>query len=157
MGGLPSLGHPVGIVQCAGAVEAETDKELMLGQEAAPCLVQQGAIGRDAVHDPAPRGQVFALLRQELPYAVAVEVEAVRAREDRELIDVEATLYVEKESQKGIVIGAGGKMLKRIGAAARPAIEEMLGTRVFLKLSVKVQEAWRKDPGTLRRLGYTEP
>jgi GTPase len=102
------------------------------------------------------RGQAFALLRQELPYAVAVEVETVRAREDRELTDVEATLYVEKESQKGIIIGAGGKMLKRIGAAARPAIEEMLGTRVFLKLSVKVQESWRKDPGTLRKLGYAE-
>ena len=102
------------------------------------------------------REQAFALLRQELPYAVAVEVEAVRAREDRELTDVEATLYVEKESQKGIVIGAGGKMLKRIGAAARPAIEEMLGTRVFLKLSVKVKEAWRKDPGTLRKFGYAE-
>jgi GTP-binding protein Era len=103
------------------------------------------------------RGQAFALLRQEMPYAVAVEVEAVRAREGQDLTDVEATLYVEKESQKGIVIGAGGKTLKRIGVAARPAIEEMLGTRVFLKLSVKVQEAWRKDPSALRRLGYTEP
>ena len=92
-----------------------------------------------------------------MPYAVAVEGETVRARENGDLTDVEATLYVEKESQKGIVIGAGGKMLKRIGAAARPAIEEMLGTRVFLKLSVKVQEAWRKDPSALRRLGYTEP
>ncbi len=103
------------------------------------------------------RGQVFALLRQELPYAVAVEVEAVRAREGKDLTDVEATIYVEKESQKGILIGAGGAMLKRIGAAARPAIEELLGTRVFLKLYVKVDEAWRKDPNALRRLGYSEP
>jgi GTP-binding protein Era len=103
------------------------------------------------------RGQVFALLRQELPYAVAVEVEAVRAREGTDLTDVEATIYVEKDSQKGIVIGAGGTMLKRIGAAARPAIEELLGTRVFLKLHVKVDEAWRKDPHALRRFGYSEP
>ncbi len=103
------------------------------------------------------RGQVFALLRQELPYAVAVEVEAVRAREGKDLTDVEATIYVEKDSQKGIVIGAGGATLKRIGAAARPAIEELLGTRVFLKLYVKVDEAWRKDPNALRRLGYSEP
>jgi GTP-binding protein Era len=103
------------------------------------------------------RGQVFALLRQELPYAVAVEVEAVRAREGMDLTDVEATIYVEKDSQKGIVIGAGGTMLKRIGAAARPAIEGLLGTRVFLKLHVKVDEAWRKDPHALRRLGYSEP
>lgn len=103
------------------------------------------------------RGQVFALLRQELPYAVAVEVEAVRAREGTDLTDVEATIYVEKDSQRGIVIGAGGQMLKRIGAAARPAIEELLGTRVFLQLHVKVDEAWRKDPNALRRLGYSEP
>jgi len=102
------------------------------------------------------RGQVFALLRQELPYAVAVEVEAVHAREGTDLTDVEATIYVEKDSQKGIVIGAGGTMLKRIGAAARPPIEELLGTRVFLKLHVKVDEAWRKDPNALRRLGYSE-
>jgi GTP-binding protein Era len=64
---------------------------------------------------------------------------------------------VERESQKGIVIGAGGTMLKRIGMAARPAIEEQLGPRVFLKLQVKVAEAWRKDPNALRRLGYSEP
>jgi GTP-binding protein Era len=102
------------------------------------------------------RGQAFALLRQELPYAVAVEVEAARAREGQNLTDVEATLYVEKESQKGIVIGSGGQMLKRIGAAARPAIEELLGSRVFLKLYVKVEEAWRKDANALRRLGYLE-
>ena len=103
------------------------------------------------------RGQAFALLRQELPYSVAVEVDAARARERQDLTDVEATLYVEKESQKGIVIGSGGQMLKRIGAAARPAIEELLGSRVFLKLYVKVEEAWRKDASTLRRLGYLEP
>jgi GTP-binding protein Era len=103
------------------------------------------------------RGQVFALLRQELPYAVAVEVEAVRAREGTGLTDVEATIYVEKDSQRGIVIGAGGQMLKTIGAAARPAIEDLLGTRVFLRLHVKVDEAWRKDPGALRRFGYSEP
>ena len=103
------------------------------------------------------RGQVFALLRQEIPYAVAVEVEAVRAREGTDLTDVEVTIYVEKESQRGIVIGAGGQTLKRIGAAARPVIEELLGTRVFLKLHVKVDEAWRKDPNALRRLGYSEP
>lgn len=103
------------------------------------------------------RGQVFALLRQELPYAVAVEVEAVRTREGTDLTDVEATIYVEKESQRGIVIGAGGQTLKRIGAGARPAIEELLGNRVFLKLHVKVNEAWRKDPNALRRLGYVEP
>lgn len=103
------------------------------------------------------REQAFALLRQELPYAVAVQVEAVKGREGRDLTDVEATIYVEKEAQKGIVIGAGGKMLKRIGERARPAIEELLGTHVFLRLWVKVQEAWRKDAAALKRFGYLEP
>jgi GTPase len=103
------------------------------------------------------REQIFALLRQELPYAVAVDVEAVRAREGKDLTDVEATIYVEKASQKGIVVGAGGAMLKRIGTAARPAVEELLGTRVFLKLQVKVAEGWRKDANALSRLGYSEP
>ena len=103
------------------------------------------------------REQAFALLHQELPYAVAVQTEAVKARAGRDLTDVEATIYVEKEAQKGIVIGAGGKMLKKIGERARPEIEELLGTRVFLRLWVKVQEGWRKDAAALRRLGYLEP
>ncbi|HSB77213.1 MAG TPA: GTPase Era [Candidatus Methylomirabilis sp.] len=102
------------------------------------------------------REKAFTLLRQELPYAVAVEVEAVRAREERDLTDVEATIYVEKESQKAIVIGTGGKMLKRIGETARPEIEAMLETKVFLRLWVKVLEGWRKDPEALRRFGYLE-
>jgi len=102
------------------------------------------------------RERAFELLRQELPYAVAVEVEAVRAREGRRLTDVEATIYVEKESQKGIVIGTGGAMLKRIGSRARPEIEAILETPVFLRLTVKVQEGWRKDADALKRFGYLE-
>jgi GTPase len=103
------------------------------------------------------REQAFGLLRQELPYAVAVEVEAVKSREGRDLTDVEATIYVEKDAQRGIVIGAGGKMLKKIGERARPEIEELLGTRVFLRLWVKVRESWRKDAAALKRFGYLEP
>jgi len=103
------------------------------------------------------RERVFALLHQELPYAVAVQVEAVRAREGRDLTDVEATIYVEKDSQKAIVIGAGGQMLKKIGALARPEIEAMLETRVFLRLWVKVLEGWRTDQAALKRFGYLEP
>ena len=103
------------------------------------------------------REQAFALLHQELPYAVAIEVQTVRARAGREdLTDVEATIYVEKDSQKAIVIGAGGEMLKKIGSRARPEIEELLGTKVFLRLWVRVLEAWRKDPAALKRLGYLE-
>lgn len=103
------------------------------------------------------RERAFELLRDELPYAVAVQVEAVRQREGRALTDVEATLFVEKESQKGIVIGGGGVMLKRIGSQARPEIEAIVGTPVFLSLTVKVLPGWRKDPAALKRLGYLEP
>jgi len=103
------------------------------------------------------REKVFGLLHEELPYAVAVQVEAVRAREGHDLTDIEATIYVEKESQKAIVIGAGGQMLKKIGALARPEIEAMLETRVFLRLWVKVLEGWRTDQAALKRFGYLEP
>jgi GTP-binding protein Era len=102
------------------------------------------------------RERAFHLLRQELPYAVAVQVERVQQREGRELMDVEATLFVEKESQKAIVIGSGGQMLKKIGTQARPGIEALLDMPVFLQLHVKVLEGWRKDPVALRRFGYLE-
>ena len=97
------------------------------------------------------------MVYQEVPYAVAVEVEEVKAREGRELTDVEATIYVEKDSQKGIVIGRGGAMLKKIGEQARPEIEMLLGTQVFLKLWVKVRSEWQRDQEALKRLGYLQP
>jgi len=100
------------------------------------------------------RERAFHLLRQELPYAVAVQVDRVQQRPGRALMDVEATLFVEKESQKAIVIGSGGRMLKRIGVQARPEIEALLGLPVFLRLEVRVLEGWRKDAAALRRLGY---
>ena len=103
------------------------------------------------------REQVFHLLRQELPYAVAVTVEQVREREGTDLVDVGATIYVEKDSQKGIVIGAGGQMLKTIGQRSRREVEALLGRRVNLELWVKVREAWRRDARALRELGYLEP
>ncbi|HEY7677807.1 MAG TPA: GTPase Era [Candidatus Methylomirabilis sp.] len=108
------------------------------------------------------REQAFQLLRQELPYAVAVTVEQVRERggtrpgEGDVLVDVGATLYVEKASQKGIVIGAGGQMLKQIGQRSRLEIEALLGRRVNLQLHVKVRQGWRGDERALRELGYLE-
>jgi GTP-binding protein Era len=103
------------------------------------------------------REKVFHLVYQEVPYAVAVEVEQVKAREGRELTDVEATIYVEKESQKGIIIGRAGAMLKKIGEQARPEIERLLGTQVYLKLWVKVRGDWQKDHEALKRFGYLQP
>jgi GTPase len=103
------------------------------------------------------RERVFRSVYQEVPYSVAVLVERVSAREGRALTDVEATIYVEKDSQKAIIIGRGGTMLKRIGELARPEIEKLLGTQVFLKLWVKVRSDWQKDDETLKRLGYLQP
>lgn len=103
------------------------------------------------------RERIFRSVYQEVPYAVAVLVEKIRAREGRTLTDVEATIYVEKDSQKAIIIGRGGAMLKRIGELVRPEIERLLGNQVFLKLWVKVRSDWQKDDEALRRLGYLQP
>jgi GTP-binding protein Era len=102
------------------------------------------------------REKVFHLAHQEVPYAVAVEVEEVKAREGRDLTDVEAIIYVERDSQKGIIIGRGGAMLKKIGEQARSEIEKLLGTKVFLKLWVKVRADWQRDDEALKRFGYLQ-
>lgn len=99
------------------------------------------------------REQVLRLLHQEVPHAVAVVVEQFKERRPG-LTYIAATVYVEKDSQKGIVIGAQGKMLKRIGMAAREEIERMLNTKVFLELWVKVRRKWRRDDVALRHVGY---
>jgi GTP-binding protein Era len=102
------------------------------------------------------REQALRFVHQEVPHAVAVVVEEWKQRREH-LTYIGATVYVEKDSQKGILIGAGGKMLKRIGRAAREEIELMVGTRVYLDLWVKVRKKWRKDEDELRRLGYALP
>ncbi len=100
------------------------------------------------------REKVFQLTREEIPYATAVAVEDFKEREEKNLIVIEATIQVERESQKGILIGEKGQMLKEIGRLARQEIEALLGAKVFLKLWVKVEKNWREDPRALRRLGY---
>ena len=94
-------------------------------------------------------------VRDELPHSIAVVVEEIRHRDDRpDLQEVDATMYVERESQKGIVIGAGGSRLRDVGAQARPAIERLLGGPVYLDLRVKVAKDWQRDPRQLNRLGF---
>lgn len=94
-------------------------------------------------------------VRDELPHSLAVVIEEVRPREDRDdLIEVYAVLYVERDSQKGIVIGRGGSRLREVGTAARSQIEKLLGTKVFLDLRVKVAKNWQRDPKQLGRLGF---
>ncbi|HEX3906384.1 MAG TPA: GTPase Era [Mycobacteriales bacterium] len=94
-------------------------------------------------------------VRDELPHSIAVVVEDVRRREGRDdLIDVEALLYVERDSQKGIVIGTGGQRLRDVGEQARRQIESLLGSSVYLDLRVKVAKDWQRDPKQLRKLGF---
>lgn len=94
-------------------------------------------------------------VRDELPHSLAVVIDEVERRPDREdLIDVRAVLYVERDSQKGIVIGKGGARLREVGTAARTQIEKLLGTKVFLDLRVKVAKNWQRDPKQLGRLGF---
>lgn len=94
-------------------------------------------------------------VRDELPHSLAVVIEDVERRDGRDdLIDVHAVLYVERDSQKGIVIGKGGARLREVGTAARTQIEKLLGTKVFLDLRVKVAKNWQRDPKQLGRLGF---
>jgi len=102
------------------------------------------------------REQALEFLHQEVPHSVTVVVEEFQERRE-DLTYISATIYVEKKSQKGIVLGQGGKTVKRIGTAARKEIEALLGKRVYLELWVKVSEKWRRDEGALRRLGYVLP
>jgi GTP-binding protein Era len=95
-------------------------------------------------------------LRHEVPYALAVVVDEFKPR-SQDMTYVGATIFVERDSQKGIVIGQGGKTLKDIGKAARTEIEDLAGTRVFLELWVKVRPKWRKKEDDLQRLGYATP
>jgi len=103
------------------------------------------------------REQAMLLTRQEIPYAIAVEVEEFdesgRQEGARGLVRISAVVYVERESQKAIVIGKGGAMLKQIGTRARQGLERLLGCKVFLQLHVKVEEDWSGRAAALRKLG----
>jgi GTPase len=98
------------------------------------------------------REQVLLRTREELPHAVEVEVDELEEREDGLLV-VHARMWAETESQKGILVGAGGRMVKAVGTAARGEIEELLGRRVHLDLRVRVRKGWRRDEALLDRLG----
>ena len=100
------------------------------------------------------REKALLLLREEVPHGVGVAVDKMERREDRDMMDVYATIYCERESHKGIIIGKGGSMLKRIGQESRKDIEWMLGTSVNLQLWVKIKEDWRNRQGMLHELGY---
>jgi GTP-binding protein Era len=100
------------------------------------------------------RERVFHHTGEEIPYAVAVQVEEFDESRRPQLVRIRAVIYVERDSQKGIVIGKQGRLLKTIGAEARADIEPLLGCKVYLELWVKVWKNWRKDPRAIRTLGY---
>ena len=100
------------------------------------------------------REKALKLLRQEIPHGIGVDIEGISEREDG-INDIHAVIYCEKDSHKGIIIGHGGAMLKKIGSAARPEIETLFGTKVNLKLWVKVRPDWRNSASALGELGYT--
>ncbi len=100
------------------------------------------------------REKVFLLTGQEIPYSTAVLIESFKEDETKKLVTIHAAIVLEKQSQKGIVIGQGGKKLKSIGIAARKDIEALIGQKVLLKLWVKVKKNWSQDERFLRELGY---
>ena len=136
-----------------------TDEGLDAGSGAGTHLLQaRTALADDdallaVALDPQVRVDV-----DELPHSIAVVVEEMGLREDRPedkpLLDIHANLFVERSSQKGIVIGHKGSRLRAVGTAARHQIEAMLGTPVYLDLRVKIAKDWQKDPKQLRRLGF---
>ena len=102
------------------------------------------------------REQIILLTRQEIPYALAVVVDSFKEAPKNNLLRIQATIYVEKDSQKGILIGRQGSMLKKIGTAARLSLETFFATRVYLELLVKVRKDWTKDAKLLKEFGYGE-
>jgi GTP-binding protein Era len=97
------------------------------------------------------REKIFELTKEEIPYSTAVVIEDMK--EEPEITRITATIYVERDSQKGILIGKGGAMLKQIGTLARRDAEKLLGTKIFLQLWVKVKKGWREDERMLKNLG----
>ncbi|MBZ0293074.1 MAG: GTPase Era [Anaerolineae bacterium] len=104
----------------------------------------------------AVREKVMLNTEQEIPHTIAVEIESFKERSDN-MTYISAVIYVERDSQKGIIIGKGGSMIKRIGSEARQEIAAAMGTKVFLDLRVKVLKNWRSDEKLMRRLGYRLP
>ncbi|MFJ7991287.1 GTPase Era [Peribacillus frigoritolerans] len=102
------------------------------------------------------REKVLHLTREEIPHSVAVVIDSIKKMDNSNTINVMATIVVERDSQKGIVIGKQGKMLKEVGSRARVDIENLLGSKVFLELWVKVQKDWRNKASQLRDYGFNE-
>jgi GTP-binding protein Era len=100
------------------------------------------------------REKILQLVNEEVPHGTGVEVISFKERQGRDMVDIEANIYCEKETHKGILIGKEGRMLKKIGSLSRVEIENLLGTKIFLQLWVKVKPDWRNSENMLKTLGY---
>lgn len=159
LGWWSAAGRPLTVAQISGKTGAGADALL----ETLRGLLPLGPryYPEDEITDVQTRFVVAELIREqallqlgeEVPHSIAVEVDEFSERGPG-LTYISAVLYVERDTQKAIVLGKGGRTIKAIGAAARPQIEELVGTRVYLELWVKVWERWRRREETLRRLGY---
>ena len=103
------------------------------------------------------REKALLFMREEIPHGIAVVVERFKERPDKDLIDIDVDIYCERKSHKGMIIGRGGQMLKKIASAARMDIEELLGVKVNLQCWVKVREDWRDNEQLLNSLGFAKP
>jgi GTP-binding protein Era len=140
--------HPVSALRAEGIQPLQHDLVALLGE--GPLYFERGQVTDLPLETRVAelvREQALARTREEVPHAVTVEVDEI------EVGRVRALVYVETESQKAIVVGKGGDMIKAIGSAARPEIELLLGRKVFLELQVKVRPKWRRDERVLERLG----
>ena len=116
----------------------------------------------DAVTDESIESRICELIREsalegvhdELPHSIAVTIDEMSEREDGSMVDIHANVWVERDSQKGIIIGKGGSRLREVGAVSRKEIEALIGKKVFLGLRVKVAKEWQRDPKQLGKLGF---
>lgn len=100
------------------------------------------------------REKALHYLEQEVPHGVAVDIDMIKSREDKDIVDITATIYCERDSHKGIIIGKGGRKLKGIGKSAREDIEKLLGSKIYLELWVKVNKNWREKEALVKKMGY---
>jgi GTPase len=122
-----------------------------------PALYPSDVVTDESTHDricELIREAALEGVRDELPHSLAVTIDEINPREGKALIDIHANVFVERDSQKAIIIGKGGSRLREIGAKSRPEIERLLGSKVFLSIRVKVAQDWQRDPKLLGRLGF---
>ncbi|GIT79104.1 GTPase Era [Leifsonia sp. LS1] len=146
-------------ISATSAIQLDTlTSELMKLLPASPGpLYPEDAITDEGLEDRIAeyiREAVLEGVQDELPHSLAVTIDDIVERDDKDLVEVYANLFVERDSQKAIVIGKGGSRLRDVGAAAREPIEQLLGRHVFLSIRVKVAKDWQRDPKQLGRLGF---